>query len=54
MASWWPQGEHRYAWDKSGWLTGYEVWSKSRAERETHYNYAQRTGARRLNADGPA
>lgn len=39
---------------KRGWLTGYEVWSKSRAERETHYNYAQRTGARRLNADGPA
>ncbi|EPX4373235.1 RHS repeat-associated core domain-containing protein [Salmonella enterica] len=57
VASWRPLGEHRYAWDKSGRLTGHEVWSKTRSEQETRYRYDNRdqiTSVLRLNADGPA
>ena len=57
VASWRPLGEHRYAWDKSGRLTGHEVWSKTRTERETRYSYDSRdqiTNVLRLDADGPA
>ena len=57
VASWRPLGEHRYAWDKSGRLTGHEVWSKTRTERETCYQYDARdqiTSVLRLDADGPA
>ena len=56
MASWRPLGEHRYAWDKSGRLTGHEAWSKTRKERETRYRYDSRdqiTNVLRVNADGP-
>ncbi|EJE9305389.1 RHS repeat protein, partial [Salmonella enterica] len=45
------------AWDKSGRLTGHEVWSKTRSEQETRYRYDNRdqiTSVLRLNADGPA
>ncbi|ECE0385900.1 hypothetical protein XZ45_23360, partial [Salmonella enterica subsp. enterica] len=55
--SWRPLGEHRYAWDKSGRLTGHEMWSKTRSEQETRYSYDNRdqiTSVLRLNADGPA
>ncbi|EBE3075350.1 sugar-binding protein, partial [Salmonella enterica] len=54
---WRPLGEHRYAWDKSGRLTGHEMWSKTRSEQETRYRYDNRdqiTSVLRLNADGPA
>jgi len=57
VASWRPLGEHRYEWDKSGRLTGHEVWSKTRAERETRYRHDNRdqiTNVLRQNADGPA
>ncbi|MCT7209549.1 hypothetical protein M1754_11200, partial [Salmonella enterica subsp. enterica serovar Montevideo] len=57
VASWRPLGEHRYAWDKSGRLTGHEMWSKTRSEQETRYRYDNRdqiTSVLRLNADGPA
>ena len=57
VASWRPLGEHRYAWDKSGRLTGHEVWSRTRTERETRYQYDARdqiTSVLRLDAGGPA
>lgn len=57
VASWRPLGEHRYAWDKSGRLTGHEVWSKAGTEQETRYSYDSRdqiTNVLRLNADGAA
>ncbi|HFC9671835.1 TPA: DUF6531 domain-containing protein [Salmonella enterica] len=57
VASWRPLGEHRYVWDKSGRLTGHEVWSKTRSEQEARYSYDNRdqiTSVLRLNADGPA
>ena len=57
VASWRPLGEHRYAWDKSGRLTGHEVWSKAGTEQETRYSYDNRdqiTNVLRLNADGAA
>lgn len=56
VASWRPLGEHRYAWDKSGRLTGHEAWSKTHKERETRYRYDSRdqiTNVLRMNADGP-